>query len=166
MADKERGPMNAAQELFTTMQTKGLAATVPLTHPAEITKFHDLMMPVFDAEHSQGKRESLDRFFGTGASMEEIKQANPPEFMSRMLSALAPSFESVQWQSIEIIGTAREGDVVHVVTRIHLGVGETKVIQLQIFSFKEFEGNWKMMMSGDIQNMAPLLRASIEKKSK
>ena len=86
--------------------------------------------------------------------------------MSRMLSALAPSFESVQWQSIEIIGTAREGDVVHVVTRIHLGVGETKVIQLQIFSFKEFEGNWKMMMSGDIQNMAPLLRASIETKSK
>jgi hypothetical protein len=54
----------------------------------------------------------------------------------------------------EILGTVREKEMVHVVTRVVAGVKEVRMNKLTVVSTKQFGKEWKLMLSGELEGLA------------
>lgn len=54
----------------------------------------------------------------------------------------------------ELIGSVPEGEVVHVLGRLHSDMAELRMHQLEVISVKRHGGEWRSLLSGDIEGIA------------
>jgi hypothetical protein len=70
--------------------------------------------------------------------------------------------EAMAGSSFDVVGHVMEGDTAHVVYRLKMSVMGTQVTQTSVYSLLRDGGEWRGLLTGDIQNMVSGLRAALK----
>jgi hypothetical protein len=97
--------------------------------------------------------------FGPEATLASVEAMPPAQFMDAFMRLAGDQFKGVTFGDCEILGTVREKDMTHVVTRITAGVQEVRMNQLTVVSTKPFGTEWKLMLSGELEGLATAISA-------
>lgn len=155
-------PEAIARAYFSTLKERGLASVAEFMHPDELLRFKTMMLPFFQAEAEAGKHDLLAGLFGAKATLADVENASPSAFMRKFLAPMAQQMSEAGagFDRVEIVGSVREGELAHVVARIHVGVGEMAVTQMDVISLKPMEGSWGLMLTGQMEGLARALRGA------
>lgn len=155
---KTSDPEDAAREYFELLRDSGGEVVVDIIHPEALAKFKEILWPLFAQEAKSGKRLLLTAFFGDNSSLKEVEGMSDMEFARIFIKkAMALRGPLPSFDEFDVIGSVREGDLVHVVARMGTGVGAVKVKKLTVVSFKLDGSEWKPLLSGEIEGMAKAL---------
>ena len=65
---------------------------------------------------------------------------------------------AVRFDRIDVLGSVREGEIAHVVTRIHVGADALSIRKMNVISAKPWMGGWKLMLTGEMQGLQQMLQ--------
>lgn len=141
-------PKEVAHAYFTALRDRGALIVVEFIHDGEMAKFKDIFTALMEKEAAKGKRELVSGLFGEQATLAEVKARSPKEFMSafmqkasRMISSMGFTFEK-----LEVLGSVPEGDMVHVVARIEVGLWPAVIKRMEVLSMKRDGSEWRLML--------------------
>lgn len=142
-------------------QQKGTGALADFMHPDELARFKRLMTSILaQAEPAAG--DTLARaMFGADATLDSVLKLTPAEFMRDMLDGvMSRPGVTVKIGDGQVLGSVREGEVVHLVTRNVATVNELTVTKMEVVSVRPNGDSWGMLLSGELEGMADAMRAS------
>jgi len=156
----------AAADYYRTLKEKDYPAAAKMFDPAALKSFRGTMLFMTELDEDQ-RNEVLEVFFGHGATKESVEKMSDTEFFAGFFKGVmgqAEEIGGVDFGELQVLGEVPEGaDVVHVVTRNKVGVGEIKVESLEVISFKKTEAGWKALLNGEMTGMAAQLKNSFGK---
>jgi hypothetical protein len=161
------GPASeAAKAYYTTLKTKDYPAAAKHFDPAALKSFRE-MLSFFNELPDEEAADTLSMFFGEGATKDSVKKMSDSEFFAAFLKGLMQEAEEaggVEFGDFQVLGEVPEGeDVIHVVTRNKVGVGELKIESMEVMSFKKAGDSWKAMLNGEMSGVAAQLKAAFGK---
>ena len=161
-----KNPEDTVRDYFSALRDWGVIATGSFMHPEALAKFKEMLLPLFEVEYSNGQKNLLKVFFGNDATIETVRKSSSIEFYnSFMLIASASSgLSDVRFESLSLIGSVKEGDIIHVLGRAQTGAGSISVGMIEVVSLKRYGQEWKMLLSGKIEGIAEALRQQIRSK--
>ena len=134
-------------------------------HPKALARFKELMLPVAAAltKNEDPNVRKIRTVLFADIPLERL-QASPPDiFFERFMQNFAktnPGFiEGYKTTTVEYLGQVREGATTHLVLRYTREVAGTKVREVSAASFEQDAGEWKALLSGEIEQLAARLRA-------
>lgn len=132
------------------------------TSLAEFRKGFDFLFALPD-KGMQNK--IIINFFGNGKSVETIKRMDNATFFENIFSGLMKSaavFGQMQFDSLQVLGSVKEGDnQEHVLTRNIVTIGKVEIKQMEIVSFKKINGQWKMVLSDRVKGLSSQIKSSL-----
>jgi hypothetical protein len=153
-------PEEFVKEYMTSLQTRGFASIPNYIHPAELTRFKEMLMPLFRKEAAAGKKEITQGLFGPDATLASVEAMSPHDFMTGMFGQLGDVLNDIVFKDAELLGSVREKDVVHVVSRVSVdGPKGLKLQQMEVVSVMPDGDGWKLMLSGSLEGIAAALSA-------
>ena len=162
-------PEEVTKEYFAAIQQHGMSTAVEYMHPEELAKFQEMVLPIFALEEESGQAELRTKMFGRTATVESVANARPHDFMKRFLLFFAEATHTlggIDFDEIEVLGSVPEGEVVHVVARTSVGVGEIRASGMEVISWKRHGSGWKALLSGEMQGLAQgMLQAAREQQA-
>jgi hypothetical protein len=150
-------PEAAVTEYMAAIKNEGITVASRYMHPDELTRFKDMLMPLFRKEASAKERPMTTAMFGPDATLEKIQALPGAEFMTALFKLVGDQLEGVNFDSVEILGSLPEGEVIHVVTRVKVSMKQITMRQMEVVSLKQHEGRWKLMLSGQFEGLASAL---------
>ncbi|MEM8931157.1 MAG: hypothetical protein AAGE94_08275, partial [Acidobacteriota bacterium] len=82
--------------------------------------------------------------------MKHAKPGSTPEdFFSGFIRMIEAQMEGaeLEFDELDVLGHVPEGDNVHVLTRMTVGVEELSMTQLEIVSMRPFGNSWRMQLT-------------------
>lgn len=146
-------PEAVVTEYMAVLQKEGMAAVSRYIHPDELKRFKDMLMPWVRKDASQ-KNEVVPGLFGSDATLASVEAMPPAQFMDGFMRLVGEQLKDVSFGDIEIVGSIREKDMTHVVTRVAAGYKEVRISKLEVVSTKPLGKEWKLMLSGELEGMA------------
>ncbi|AXK71258.1 hypothetical protein DWG18_02440 [Lysobacter sp. TY2-98] len=142
------------------VRTKGMTAVPEFIHPDELARFQSMLLPVLSGETPAAKNLRA-AFFGPSASAQSVQTMSPVEFMRALMGFAEGQMKAmnVKVGDSQILGSVKEGEVVHLVTRNTAGAGSLQVTQLEVVSLKPYQNTWRLLLSGKLEGMAQALKA-------
>ncbi|HEY0502916.1 MAG TPA: hypothetical protein VGD42_05400 [Lysobacter sp.] len=143
------------------VQRDGLGAIAGFVHPDEAARFKAMLMPVLDV----GPGSEVDRMTRAmfGADAATVRAMAPADVMRAVLDTMARQAQGagapLQIGDRQVLGSVREGEVVHVVTRGSATVGELSITKVEVTSVRPLGDSWGLMLDGDIEGLARMLAA-------
>lgn len=157
-------PEDVTREYFALIKTQGMASIARLTHPDELVKFQNMLQPFIDEALTDLEGQAVFKNFAEPSDPGKPKTMSPRLFMEEFLgwaeSTIPHLKQALNSSSMTVIGHVMESDVAHVVTRTKVEVNGLVVEQMGVVSTKDHNGIPMMMLSGEIRNLAQVLRAS------
>ena len=81
----------------------------------------------------------------------EMSPAQTFETVMQGMTAATPMMQTMlQSAKADVLGSVPEGDVQHVLYRMSMDVNGVALSQVEVISFKEHEGQWRAMLTGDM----------------
>jgi hypothetical protein len=156
-------PESVAQAYFAALQQQGLSNAAEFMHPDELAKFKAMLLPVVAAEDAAGRHDLREAMFGANASMGDAESSSPGDFMRAFMRFVAARTKDAKphFDKIDVLGTIREGEIVHVLTRLQVGAGDLSIQQMEVISLKPSGDEWKLMLTGQMEGLAKSLRARV-----
>lgn len=156
-------PSDAAKTYYQTLKSKDYPAAAKQFDPAALKSFRE-MLAFFDALPEDEAAEVLSAFFGEGSTKESVKKLSDTDFFAKFLKGVMEQAEEaggVEFGDFQVLGEVPEGeDVIHVVTRNKVGVGELKIESMEVMSFKKTADGWKALLNGELTGVAAQLKAA------
>lgn len=153
-------PEQAVQEYLTAFNERGVAAVTGYIHPAELERFKGMAMPLFRSGSEAERQQAMEMFFGKDMTLETLEKLPAADFMAAFMNLVGKQIEGLKFSSFEVVGSIREGEQVHVVSRIKVDAGKgVQMTKMQVTSTKRFEKTWKLMLSGELEGIASALSA-------
>jgi len=156
---------------FQNFQRGDMQALAASMHPDELTKFRDMMLPVIEkgiaaAEEDPDAEDPLAmKVFAGIDDLDAIRAESTEAFFARFMNwvmTINPMMKSsMDGTKVETIGHVDEGDLTHVVFRMHVEMLGATVKQLSAISLKKSDDTWKLMLTGEIEGMSKLLQANL-----
>ncbi len=147
---------------------KSLAANM---YPDELAKFRDTMLPVMEKGIRQAEENTDDEdglamiAFSSGDDIETIKSESAETFFTRFMNwvmTINPEMKlSLEGAKVEPVGHVDEGELTHVVYRMHVEMLGTMVSQISAITLKKYNDTWKLMLTGEMEGMSKMLQATI-----
>lgn len=165
-ADAAETPEAYVARSVDAIQEQGMGAIADFMHPDELARFKAMVAPLFAAQEYPGAEAFAHNIFGPQATAESIAAMPAADFMRVFLDRMfahAMGGAALRVGDPQILGSVREGDVVHVVMRGSAGVKEVTVTKVQVTSVKSDGDGWGLMLTGDIEGLAEGLRAAMTK---
>ncbi len=153
-------PEQAVMAYMTALQTEGMAVVPAHLHPDELARFKEMLMPLFRHEPTSEKKELTEGLFGAGATLASIEAMPGAELMAALFKVVGKELEGIKFESLEMLGSVKEGEIVHVVSRI--GVAGPKGMQMkmmEVVSVKPYKNEWKLMLTGELEGLAAAMSA-------
>ncbi len=120
-----------------------------LHDPSALYDFREVMSFIHELPDDLAP-QFLGNFFGPGTSKETAKGMSDTKFFSSFLKggmAQAASLGQLDFKKVEVLGSIPEGKQLrHVVTRSQVQMGEMIIEGMEVISFKETDGEWKILM--------------------
>lgn len=161
----EQTPEDVMAAYFRDLGRYGFAAGGRYMAESELARFRTMMMPIFQEGFRSGKSPEILLAFTKGDSLQQVEEYSPREFFERTanwLLVLMPTMDTVMRQSqFTTIGHVLEGDTAHVVYRISSNISGRKATRVTVGSLKKQGDGWKMLLSGDFENMAASLQSQM-----
>lgn len=64
---------------------------------------------------------------------------------------------------LQILGSVREGELVHLVTRSIVTTGTVQQTRLEVVSMKPYSDSWRTLLTGDVESMSQAIRIGFER---
>jgi hypothetical protein len=151
-------PEAVVKEYMTVLQKEGMAGVSRYIHPDELKRFKDMLMPWMRKDASQ-ENEAIHGLFGSDATLASVEAMPPARFMDSFMRLVGEQMKEASIGDCEIVGTVREKDMTHVVTRVAAGYKEVRISKLEVVSTKPLGKEWKLMLSGELEGMAAAISA-------
>jgi hypothetical protein len=151
-------PEAVVKEYMAVLQKEGMGAVSRYIHPDELKRFKDMLMPWMRKEAS-GKNEAIPGLFGSDATLASVEAMPPAQFMDAFMRLAGEQLKDASFGDCEVVGTVREKDMTHVVTRVAVVYKEVRMNKLEVVSTKPLGNEWKLMLSGELEGMAAAISA-------
>lgn len=153
-------PEQVADAYLQAIRTEGLAAVPDYIHPDELERFRGMLLPVLagDSPATEAMREA---FFGEKTTLASVQGMDAKAFMQGFMRFAQRQMAAmdVSIGQSETLGSVREGEVVHLVTRNTVGAGPIQLTQMEVISLKPYQGGWRLLLSGKMEGLAQALSA-------
>lgn len=153
-------PEQVESQYIDALRLKGFAAVPEYIHPDELIRFREMLLPLLlgDQPLAQTLRTS---FFGPSATAESVQTLSPNEFMRGFMGLAQQQIKGMNLMvgKSDILGSVKEGEVIHLVTRNTAGAGSVQVTQLEIISLKPYRDTWRLLLSGKIEGLAQAIKS-------
>lgn len=160
-------PESVVQRYGAALRASDYHKIAELMHPEALEKFRNLLLPLLETGPGADKDDSLLALFH-GKDAAALKKLSPAEFfaafMDGVMSSEPATKEALASASMAPIGSVPEGDVLHVVCRTSVALRGASYSKLEVVSLKRAVGNWRVLLSGELEGMAEILRASRSRK--
>jgi hypothetical protein len=129
-------------------------------HPKALARFQTMMAPILDAATGRGEdaaaAQQLSTMLFGNASAADLKAMTPTKFFETLMASMSklPGMkEAMQSADGTVLGKVMEGDsTAHVVTRMKMAIpGVVDYSKLEVVSFEKDGGQWKGLLSGDME---------------
>jgi hypothetical protein len=150
------GAEAVARDYLLAVKAHGFAANADFMDPEELARFKAMLMPVFDAQARAGSRSLINATFGAGATLAEVRQATPAEFMrhlARVMAARMPK-QSMDFTDLQVLGAIPEKDRTYVVIRTRADPDQPSTEQVSVVTLHPYEDTWKLALSADMEEAA------------
>ncbi len=162
-------PEEVASAYFDAFRRGDMVAVGAAMHPDETSKFQAMIVPVLEkglaVEDDRAELLGLDALVG-GDSVEYLYTEAPDVFFTRFMKwllELNPTMKSsMAGATVQPLGHVVEGELVHVVYRMHLDMLGARISQISAISLKKDGADWKLMLTGEIEGMGKLLEANLD----
>jgi len=143
------------------VRQSGLAEIPKFIHPDELTRFRTMILPLFATEPGSEGVLSATHFFGPDATPDSVNALAPDQFMGQFLNQVGTEIglDRMNFGEAEVLGEVREGEVIHLVTRTTVGIGELSITQMEVVSMKPHGDSFALLLSGQIDGIAKMLSA-------
>lgn len=143
-----------------------------LMHPEALEKFRTVLLPLAEAEQESGEAnpaDSLLALFRGVPDVAALKKLPPAEFFAAFFGGVTDANpmlkEALASGSMTAIGSVPEGDTIHVVCRTSAAVEGISISKMEVVSLKRSAGEWRVLLSGEIEGMAQALRKALSEKT-
>ncbi len=161
-----QSPSEITEAYFEAFKTGEYTRAAEFFSPAALKNFRE-MLNFSDALPEEEAKQFYSTFFGEGASKESVGKMSDAAFFSAFFSFVMKQAEAaggVDFDKVEILGEVPEGEnIVHVLTRSHISVGELEMEAMEVVSFEKSDGKWKVALSGKMKGMAAQLQKALGK---
>jgi hypothetical protein len=160
-AESQPDPQEAAAEevaraYLVARKAQGFGAAVEFMHPEEMARFQAMLLPAFEAEARAGRRTLINATFGPGATLTDVRQAHPADFMRHFARVMTVrlSRQPIGFDELVVVGSVAEGDRRYVVARMVVGSGDTSLERVEVVTLRPYEGTWKLVLGSEIEDAA------------
>ncbi|WP_269792636.1 hypothetical protein [Stenotrophomonas sp. Iso1] len=143
---------------------RGMAAMADFIHPDELQRFKNTLAPLFIENPSESTTWLLRKFFGKDATAETVRKMPPAVFMANVVKLAESQMPDAEPRvdDLQILGSVREGELIHLVTRSAVTLGSAQLTKMEVVSMKPYGDSWRMLLSGDVESMSRAIRAGLE----
>jgi hypothetical protein len=164
-ASAQATPEDVARRYYETFRSSDWAANAAMMHPEALAQFKGIFTQLADLADADSSVADLQQMFGvqTGAELKALPDA---QLYSRFLSNILGQQEELRQilasSSVEVLGHVPEGaDKAHVVYRMTMGFLGSSMTQMQVMSLQKEGGQWKVLLTGDMQNIMGAITAGV-----
>jgi hypothetical protein len=153
-------PEEFGRTFFAAVSERGLNAIPELTHPAELDRFKETVLPFFllkDPASVEMRKEA----FGSDATADTLRSMASAEFMRSFIRPVAKRFNDagVKMGPSDVLGVVSEGELAHVLVRTRVSAGPANISQVEVLTVKRAGEVWRAMLSAQVQGLADALSA-------
>jgi len=151
-----------AKAYFGDLESGNFEAAAEKFDPEQLNEFRT-MMEFYKEIPAQAQTQFIQTFFGPDQTIETVDKATDVQFFSGVFSFIMRQAEAaggLNFDGFEILGEVMEGDVVHLVTRNRVSVGELEMEAMEVVSVKKQGDSWKLMLSGKMKGLPEQLKAA------
>jgi len=153
-------PEAAAEELTAALRVGDWDGMAARMHPAALSELRQVLEPLLKMPDALQFRTMVFDI-GTDAAVEEASDeelfAGFMRFVMTQDPTMASGFATME---LEVIGHLMEGDTAHVVSRMTMSVEGVKVSRMEVSSFRQHDGRWRGLLTGDVTGLAAALQAA------
>ncbi len=158
-------PEEISKSYFELLQKNNWDEIAKLYDAQTLKEFRKMMSFLQDIDNNEACDQVRQVFFGPTVTKEAITKMTDQQFFFNLLQGImkqAAQAGTLSFEKVDILGSIKEGeDVVHVVTRNYIGVGEMKMENMEVISYKKAGESWKILLSGKIKGMAQRIKKVI-----
>ena len=160
-------PEDTAKRYVEAIQSKGVTIIPEFIHPDELEQFKSTLLPLM-RNNTDIEKSLRSVFFGPTATAESLASMSNEEFMRSFMRLIDGKVKhlDIKFGNLSILGSVKEDDVIHLVTRHTSGIGDVRKTKLEIISLRTFEGEWKLMLKGNLEGIAQTFKSQIETMTK
>lgn len=133
-----------------------------LMHPEALEKFRGTILPLVEETAAGDGEESLLPLFRDVPDIAALRKLSPPEFFAAffggMVDAVPGMAEGLGSGNITPLGSVPEGDTLHFVCRTSVSMDGLDLSEMEVVSLKRSGGNWRVLLSGEMEGIAQALR--------
>ena len=161
--EKQQTPESVVVAYFEAFQNNRLNDLAGYMHPEALNRFRNMLMPVIEQgmKNKNEVKKILSLFDGV-KSIQELKALSPQGFFTSFfkgMSAIIPDMHNIYASTkFQIIGHVNEGEIVHVVYRGSISMNGASMTQLDVVSLKQQGSDWRLLLTGEMENMVNLLK--------
>lgn len=153
--------MQAFEEYMAAMKANDWGACSRMMHAEALDEFHRVFTALARADESGGVAEM---FFGVEGADEVEAMSSEVAFERVMVGMITsqPGMDQLFREAdYTLLGTVREGDVVHVVYRMHIGMEGSRISKIAVAPFKPEGDGWAALLTGDLEGMIQQLKGEL-----
>jgi hypothetical protein len=151
-------PEATVKEYMAALQKDGMVAVSRFLHPDELKRFKEMLLPMFRKD-ATAKSEIIHGIYGAEATLTSVEAMPPAEFMDGFMRLAGEQLSGATFGDSDVLGTVSEKDVVHVLARATTKVKELQVRTVTVVSTRQSGGDWKLMLTGELEGLAAALAA-------
>lgn len=153
-ADDRDSAEQAVLAQFEVVRAQGMSALVDFTHPDEVERLGRMLRPMLDPALGEESLEQAVVLLGVN-SIEQARKLDSPQLVRALFGTLDEQMRgAMEFQRFDLIGSIPEGEVVHVLGRLHMAMADLRMHRLEVISMKRHGGEWRSLLSGDIEGIA------------
>jgi hypothetical protein len=161
-------PESTAATYFKALNASGLQAAPDFIHDSELARFKENLVPLFTSGPTQQRNNWAEAFLGPDISAEEAVDLHPREFTRSFMRHLGPQLfkAGLHFDELEIVGTIKEDELVHVLCRLRGSTGTLQAKYLQVLTMLKDGDSWKIMLPPEMDAATQMLGASVRSQGK
>lgn len=153
-------PEAMAEAFLTAFRDTDWERCAALMHPDALEDFKGILMEIAEIDSSGA---FVQMFFGEDAGPDVLAETPPDgvfrQFIAAIMEEVPMMGAMLGGLDAEIIGHVEEGDsLAHVVSRNRIDVMGAQFTQMEVISLRRYEGGWRLLLTGDMENMVTVFR--------
>lgn len=138
-------------------------------HPESLKQLKSTLLAVVDTAEKKGRVKEALGIFKDVNSASDLRQLDDVAFFTAFfvgVMEMQPRLrDAFRGMTLDVIGHVPEGaDLIHVVYRGTVTQGGIKVSKMSVVSLKAKGDDWGMLLTGDIENIAVMLKRQFDAK--
>lgn len=154
LAQSSETPESVAKAYFAAMKAGDWAKCAGFMHPEALASMKRAFTAVVNADKSEGAARKI---FGvkSNADFEKLTDAAVFERLMDFIVSAVPEMKTALAASTNtVLGQVAEGqDVIHIVYRTQLKLGQAEVSQVELISLKKSGTIWRALLTADMEEL-------------